>query len=127
MLNERVFFWVDKKRLDGFLRAQAHQGRERLVLVLNTLSLAKQFRERMELCPINSGSTIYQPARRGRSTFTPLLRHEYATWQWLRGKASPDRIVEVTVVRGVDRVTDHVMERYLISGAEGDWIRLPQV
>jgi hypothetical protein len=108
MLNERVFFWVDKKPLNKFLQAQAHQGRERLVLVLNTLSVAKRCRERMELSPINTGSTLYQPARRGLSTFTPLLRHDYPTWQRLRNKATPDRIVEVTVVGGVDHIADHL-------------------
>jgi hypothetical protein len=108
MLNRRVFFWVDKKRLDGFLQAQAHQGRERLVLVFNTSSVAKQYREQMELCPINSGSARRRPARRGLSTFTPLLRHDYATWQRQRVKASPDRIVEVTAVGGVDHIADHL-------------------
>jgi hypothetical protein len=125
MLNERVFFWVDKKRLDRFLQAQAHQGWERLVLVLHTSSVAKRYGECMEISPINSGSTIYQPARRGRSTFTRLLRCDYATWQWQRNKASPDRIVEVTVVGGIDPITGLVMERHLVSGADGRWIRLP--
>src|SRR5829696_3593962 len=112
MLNKRVFFWVDKKPLDKFLKAQAHQCWERLVLELSTSRVAKRNKERMELSPINSGSTIYQPARRGRSTFTLLLRHDYPTWQRLRNKATPDRIVEVTVVGGVDPITDLVIERH---------------
>lgn len=127
LLSERVFFWVDKKRVDGFLQAQAHHGRERLVLELNTLSVAKRYKEHIELSPINTGSTIHQPARRGRSTFTPLLRHDYPTWQRLRNKAAPDRIVEVTVVGSVDPITDHVVRRSLVSGAEGHWISLPRV
>jgi hypothetical protein len=115
MLNLRVFFWVDKKRLDGFLQAQAHQGRERLVLVLNTLSVAKRHQEQMELSPINSGSALRRAARRGPATFTPLLRVDYATWGRQRDKASQDRIVEVTVVGSVDRIADHLDECHLVS------------
>jgi hypothetical protein len=119
ILNCRVFFWVSKQRVDGFLLAKAHRGQERLVLVLDTLSVAQQYGEQMELSPINSGSARRLPARRGLSTFTPLLRHDYPTWRWLRNKATADRIVELTVVGGVDDITDHLVERHLVSGAEG--------
>ncbi len=34
-------------------------------------------------------------------------------------KESRDRIVEVTVVGGIDDITDHIIERHLVSGAEG--------
>jgi hypothetical protein len=87
--------------------------------VLDTLSVAQQNGEQMELSPINSGSARRLPARRGLSTFTPLLRHDYPTWQWLRNKATADHIVELTVVGGVDDITDHLVERRLVSGAEG--------
>ncbi|MBA3637350.1 MAG: hypothetical protein H0W57_13175, partial [Rubrobacteraceae bacterium] len=129
MLNRRVFFWVDKTSRDGFLRAQAYQGRDRLVLVLDTLSVAKRYGEQMELSPINSGSALRRPPRRGLSTFTPLLKHDYATWRRLRHrvKATPDHIVEVTVVGGVDHIADHLIERHLVTGAEACWISLPLV
>jgi hypothetical protein len=127
ILNRRVFFWVTKKDADRFLQAKAHEGRERMVLVLRTLSVAKRYAEQMELSPINSGSARRRPARRGLSTFTPLLRHDYPTWQKLRNKATPDRIVEVTVVGDLDHITDHLHERHVISGVEGHWISLPLV
>ena len=117
ILNRRVFFWVNLKPLGGFLQAQAYRGRERLVLKFDTFSLAQQYGEQMELFPFNSGSALRRPARRGLSTFTPLLRHDYATWRRLRGMAKPDRIAEVTVVGGVDRVADHLIDHYLTSGS----------
>jgi hypothetical protein len=83
--------------------------------------------EKAELSPINSGSAIHQSPRRGLSTFTPLLSCDYATWQKRRGMTKPDRLAEVTVVGGVDPITDHVIERHLVSGADGRWIRLPRV
>jgi hypothetical protein len=113
MLNRRVFFWVDKDRRDRFRQARAHQGRDRLVLEFDTLSVARQYGEQMELSPINSGSGGRPPARRGLSTFTPLLDYDYATWRRLRRQAkvktSLDHIVEVTVVGGIEDITDHLV------------------
>jgi hypothetical protein len=128
MLNRRVFFWVDKDRRDRFLQARAHQGRDRLVLELDTLSVAQRYGEHMELSPINSGSGGRPPARRGLSTFTPLLDHDYATWRRLRRdvRSSPDHIVEVTAVGGIDCINDLVIERYFVSGGDGRWISLPR-
>lgn len=113
-LNERVFFWADKKRLDGLLRAKLNLTRDRQVLVLNTLSIARCSGARMELSPINSGATIHKPARRGLSTFTPLDSHSYKEWRQLRGKL--DQVCEVTVVGGVCNVADHLIEHYIVPG-----------
>jgi hypothetical protein len=116
ILNQRVFFWPHEARVRELLNAKLNRGRDRLVLVLDTLSVASRHAERMELSPSNSGSTIHQPARRGLSTFTPLLRHGYATWQRLRRKRKLDRIKEVTVVDGVDSIADHLIDQCLVPG-----------
>lgn len=117
MLNRRVFFWVTMKDAMKFLQAKAHEGQERMVLVLDTLSVAKQYAEQIEMSPINSGSAVRRPPRRGLSTFTPMLKCDYPSWRRQRGNISPDRIVELTVVRGVDVIADHLIERYLRSGS----------
>ncbi len=83
LLNERVFFWVDKKRLE-VPAAQLKQARDRLVLVLDSSECGEKYGDQMELSPFNSGSTFYDAARRGPSTFTPLLTYDYPTWQRLR-------------------------------------------
>ena len=64
-----------------------------------------------------------------RLTFTPLLRHDYPTWQRLRTtvKKSRDHIAEVTVVGGVDYLDDHVVKHCLKTSADGQWISLPLV
>jgi len=69
ILNSRAFFWPDEESLARLLGARLNRGRERLVLVLDTLSLARRHQQRMELAAINTGSTIRRPARRGLSTF----------------------------------------------------------
>ena len=98
-LNRRVFFWADAAGLNRLLHARANRGRAVRVLEVDTLALAQAYAEQIELSAINSGATIRRPARRGLTTFTPMLRHSYADWRRLRGGL--DKVLEVTVVGGV--------------------------
>jgi hypothetical protein len=116
ILNNRIFFWSDEKSLARLLGARLNRVRDRLVLVLDTLSVARQHHQRMELSAINTGSTIRRPARRGLSTFVPLARHDYETWRRLRG--GWDRIREVTVVGGVTQIADHLIKHCRVPGRE---------
>ena len=101
MLNHRVFFWVDARGVERLLGARANRERAREVLAFNTLELARAHADRVEICPINSGATIHLPARRGRTTFAPLLATDYTAWRRRRGLSRPDRIVEIVVRSGV--------------------------
>lgn len=120
-LNERVFFWADGDGLDRLLGARMNRGRRREVIVADTLSLARAHADRIELSPINSGSTLRRPARRGLSTFSPLAAHSYGDWRKLRGKR--DRIVEVTVRGGVPDIARHVLEIRTTDGDGAAWGR----
>jgi hypothetical protein len=119
LLNQRVFFWPDKAHLAAHLNARLNRGRQRLVLVLDTLSVARRHADRMELTAINTGSTIRRPARRGRSTFVPLLAHSYTAWRRLRG--GRDSIKEITVLDGFSEVSEHLIEHFL-AGTAGDQV-----
>jgi len=114
LLNKRVFFWPDERSLADHLAARLIRGRERLVLVLDTLSLVRRYFRKTELAAINTGSTIRKPARRGLATFTPAHRHSYEAWQRLRG--GRDRLREVTVLGGVADVAPHLLEHYRSIG-----------
>ncbi|MGB6230760.1 MAG: hypothetical protein WBF53_11625 [Litorimonas sp.] len=109
MLAERVFFWADEKRgLSRLLNARMNRDRPRDVLVIDTLSFVRAEANRIELSPINSGSTIRKPARRGRSTYAPMQEFEkYGDWAGLRGRR--DVVLEV-VVPGTVEVAPHVLE-----------------
>ncbi|MGB3455957.1 MAG: hypothetical protein WBG08_06810 [Litorimonas sp.] len=109
MLAERVFFWADERRgLSRLLNAKMNRDRARDVLVIDTLSFATAERPRIELSPINSGSTIRKPARRGLRTFTPMQDvADYRTWRGLRGKS--DTVLKV-VVPVMVTVAPHVVE-----------------
>lgn len=118
-LNERVFFFVREADLDRLLNAEASRRRDRLVLVLNTLSLATAYADHLEISPINSGNTRRAAARRGHATFTPLLRHSYEQWRRLRmergEKTSPDTIKEVTVPGGIRNVESYLETHYVVT------------
>jgi hypothetical protein len=119
LLNERTFFWTTEDDAERLRGARAYRGRERLVLVADTLSLARAHADRIEIAPFNTGQTLYVPTRRGRSTFTPLGRHSFGDWSRLRGLSRPDRIKEVTVPGGVPDIAAHVAELWEV----GPWGR----
>ncbi|MBB3900150.1 DUF7002 family protein [Roseococcus suduntuyensis] len=112
-LNRRVFFWVDAARMKGLGEAAINRTDPRELLVLDTASVVADCGARMQVSPINTGATLHQPARRGRTTFTPLGAMSYAEWRLQRRdrKASPDNIVEVTVLGAVPNVERHLIER----------------
>ncbi len=107
-LNRRVFFWADEARLAKLVNARNNRNRAKSVLVVDTLRFAEAYRDNIELCPINSGSTIHKPTRRGLATFTPLGRLSFAEWRVLRGYR--DTICEVTVCVGIPDLIDFVIE-----------------
>ena len=113
MLNTRVFFFTSLVPLRRLLTAALNVERPKKVLVVKTRPLAEAYCEDMEIVPINSGNTNYDPARRGRSTFAPLLLTDYGRWQDQRGNKRPDTIKEVAIrgsvpdiARFVDRIED---------------------
>lgn len=113
-LNRRVFFWADQQGLSRLLGARLNRNRERAVLVLDTLSVARRFSEHVELSPINSGATLRRAARRGLSTFVPMGLHSYDNWRRLRG--GRDRVLEVTIVQGIPDVAEHLLDVRRVAG-----------
>jgi hypothetical protein len=108
LLNTRVFFWPSEESLHRLLSARLNRHRQREVIVLDTLSLARMHAHRIELCPINSGATLRKAARRGLNTFTPMLKYSFKDWSKLRG--GRDEIREVTVHDHVLDIADHMVD-----------------
>jgi hypothetical protein len=76
LLNRRVFFWVEWKRLLKLLGARAYMDRPHLVLEVDTARLLKRHADRVTLSPINSGATFaMNPAPRGSDTFRRIVDH----------------------------------------------------
>jgi hypothetical protein len=96
LLNRRVFFWVEWKRLLKLLGARANKDRPHLVLEVETAELLDRHIERVTLSPINSGATFpLGPAPRGSDTFRRIADHP---------KGKP--VVELAVDYAVPDVTD---------------------
>lgn len=108
ILNARVFFWASEESLSRLLNARLNRNKVKEVLVVNTLSLARAHAKSIELSAINSGVTFRRAARRGLSTFTPMMKYSYLEWVKLRG--GRDKIQEVTVLDGVYDITDHILD-----------------
>lgn len=111
ILNRRVFFWSSREGLDRLLKARLNVNRKRLVIEVHTRAIVSAHCEAVEICPINSGSTIRKPARRGLSTFTPLAALPYRDWQKLRGRR--DKILEVTFLRSVPDIGSYVVKKWI--------------
>lgn len=119
-LAARVFFWTEERHLARLLDARTNRKRPRLVLVLDTLSFARAHVSRIELSPINSGSTIRKPAPRGLHTFAPMRAFDsYRDWAEQRMRlglvTSRDTVKEVVVPGAVEDAAAHVAERRLYA------------
>jgi hypothetical protein len=114
MLNARVFFWPTRNKLAGLANALLNQGRRKVVLEIDTLSLARAHADRIDLSPFNTGSATRKPARRGLSTYTPLGALGYADWQKKRG--GRDTIAEVTVRGPIPDLATHLRSVTPVGG-----------
>ena len=112
LLNGQVYLWPSTKRLESLLGARTNRDRPREVIVFDTRSLVAAHAPRTRLSPINGGSTIRKPARRGLATYTPLLAHGYRDWQTLRGgpRGGRDTIAEVAVEHAIPDAAEHIVE-----------------
>ncbi|WP_407497031.1 DUF7002 family protein [Pseudooceanicola sp. MF1-13] len=106
ILNSRVFFWLTQDRLHRLLQAGAYRDNEHDVLEIDTRSLLDAHRDRICLCPYNSGSTVMNPVARDESTFSRIKNYPYSEWR--RKRKRGERIVELTVDYSVPDLSDHV-------------------
>jgi hypothetical protein len=106
LLNERVFLWTNTKRLSTLLNAQAYRNMSHDVLTLKTRELFDDYREKIELSPMNSGCTRPWRHPRGKDTFLAIQDYPYKD-RLKRGRKD-DAIVEVTVLEGIEPILPYV-------------------
>ena len=116
LLNRRVFFWLEWKRLLKLLGARAYRDRPHLVLEVDTAELLERHADRVTLSPINSGATFaLGPAPRGSETFRRIADHP---------EGQP--VVELAVDYAVPHIADFALSVARWHGAEvmeGVWRR----
>jgi hypothetical protein len=113
MLNEKVFFWLSRKRLRRLLNARAYRNQAHTVLTVRTETLLDAHRDRILLSPINSGSTIWNPQPRGPSTFLPMSEYPFDVMRKRKGSRA-NAVVELTVSGGVRDIADHVLAAHRV-------------
>jgi hypothetical protein len=118
ILNSRVFFWVNKERLDKLLRARAYRSSPHHVIVVDTASLVSKHADQIRLSPFNTGATIFPPPSappRGPGTFQTLRDYRWASRVRLDGSRP---IVEAAVIGGVPDIAEHIVKVFRAHGAE---------
>lgn len=107
LLNEKVFFWLARERLDKLLGAAAYRDKRQTVLTIDTAALLARHADQVLLSPINSGCTKPYPTPRGRDTFLPLADYPFEESSRKRGRQNA--VVELTVRYAVPDIRDFVL------------------
>ncbi len=110
LLNRKVFFWAREEDAESLLGAAGNAGRVKVLLVFDTRSLLEAH---CASTAINTGQTRFplkMAARRGLSTFAPLVGLDYARWRKDTRSGAPRRIKEVVVEAGVPDAEHHVLK-----------------
>lgn len=107
-LNSKSFFWLSRKRVWNLLGAKAYRGRKQTVLTLDTAKLVEAYQDRILLSPMNTGSTIYRPLPRGKSTFQPIDDFPFEDRR-KSGRSPYGNVVELVVKDGVPDVAKYVL------------------
>lgn len=109
ILNSRVFFWVNKARLEKLRNAPPYKNRPHLMLTLDTAQVVDAHTDDIRLSHLNSGA-VYPAANypRGPATFQP-----FATYPWdeRRRKNSREPVVEMAVMYSVPDAANMVTHR----------------
>lgn len=106
-LNRRAFFWVSEDRLNRLLGARAYRSKQHCILTVDTAELVRRHCDRITLCPINSGSTIYVPQPRGANTFRSIADYPFDAWRSKRGVQNA--VVELVVDYSVPDLAEFVL------------------
>ena len=115
-LNNRVFFWLTEKRLLTLLSARAYKLNIQCVLTIDTKELLKRYADKIKLSPINSGSTIYKPVKRGNNTFLPLSNYPFEERKKIRGQ--DNAIAELTVDYSIPDIAEFTVNVAHIRGTQ---------
>ncbi|GAA3693172.1 hypothetical protein GCM10022268_00150 [Sphingomonas cynarae] len=116
LLNSKVFFWLSRERLLKLTGAKTYRDAEHDVLEIDTQSLLDAYRERIWLCPINSGCTKPFPHPRDERAFLRVTDYPYAYWRERR--RATERAVELAVDYAVSDIANHVTRVVVMRGSD---------
>lgn len=113
-LNNRVFFWVNRERVDRLVNAKAYRKQDQLILTFDTKKVIACCETKIELCPYNSGNTLYNPPARGIETFQAISVYDLEGWRRRRG-AYKNAVVEFTVLERLEKANECLIRQEIIK------------
>ncbi|SLK04704.1 DUF7002 family protein [Novosphingobium mathurense] len=116
LLNSKVFFWLSVERLHKLTQAGAYRDHEHDVLEVDTRLLVDAHRDKIWLCPINSGCTKPMPHPRDEGIFSRIPQYPYAHWRSRRGRT--ERAVELAIDYSVPDIARYVRRVVVKRGSE---------
>jgi hypothetical protein len=116
ILNQRVFFWLDRQRLRTLMSAAEYSGKPHTVILADTAELLRRHGEHIELAHMNTGNTRPFAHPRGPSTFRKMADYPYE-----RRSRLPDysAVVELTVAGGVPDLRDFAIRAEHAADVDG--------
>jgi hypothetical protein len=105
LINAKVFFWTQEKRLLGLLNSRDNRDFEHDVLTLDTAMLLEDYASKATLCRMNSGNTWPWPHARGRADFMSIGGYPAGA----RGVPVKE-VVELTIEGHVEHISRYVVE-----------------
>jgi hypothetical protein len=107
LLNGKVFFWLDRSRIEGLLGAAAYRSTAHDIIEVDARRLIADYRNHIWLCPINSGSTLFNPQPRGRATFARIEDYPFRDWA-MRRRSRRKAVIELAVDHAIPDVIAYV-------------------
>jgi len=117
LLNERSFFWLDRKRLATFLGARLYRDKLHTLLTLDTDSILQSHWSNVTLSPMNTGNTQPFAHPRGPGTFRHPSQYPFHE---RRSRGRYGQVVELCVTGGVPDVSEHVLKVENVSLRDGE-------
>jgi hypothetical protein len=112
LLNSRVFFWPSRERLTRLLGAKAYRNKKHDILEVDSRSIVQDYRDKITLSPINSGSTLFDPQPRGKQTFSRIVDYPYSS------RPKDNRLAELAIDHSVPDVSGYVTNVLEMQGNE---------
>jgi hypothetical protein len=113
LLNGRVFFWVDEKRLNDLRNARAYREQRQTVIFANTRQLVERYADRIRLAHINTGATRSVTHFRDLETFKTIENYDRR------------KVVELTIDRSVPDVAEFAVRVEEIGGPDASRVIWP--
>lgn len=118
VLSARVFFFLQRERLEGLLNARSYTKDSHTVITIDTANFVAAHEREIELCTINSGfAQRHSKARRGLDTFQSISDYRHRALEAQR-TCAPWDVAEFCVPGGVRDIGDHIIRVEWMRGDE---------